>query len=108
MTIKTTDLTFELRKVLLRSIGEVLDEVLNLPHWLTVKNWRREDLLIAIARSRAAIGAVRLYASEFSELPELKPLDQWSRDAIAYAGIICDEFEEEVTFIQAELLAFAQ
>lgn len=108
MTIQISDMRFELRKALQRSIGEVLDEVLNLPHWDTVKYWYRDDLRRAIARSQAAISAARLFASEFSELEGLGQIDRWSQDAIEYATKICDQLEEEVTYVHFELLTYAQ
>jgi hypothetical protein len=108
MTIQISDMRFELRKALQRSIGEVLDEVLNLPHRVNIKYWNRDDLLRAISRSQAAISAARLLASEFSELEELGQIDRWSQDAIEYATKICDQLEEEVIYVQFELLAYAQ
>jgi hypothetical protein len=108
MTVQESDIRFELRKILQRSIAEVIGEVLNLPDRPTVKYWYREELLSAIARCNAAISTARFFASEFSEIAEWEQHDRWSQESMTYASQICNQLAEEVIFVEAELLIFAQ
>ena len=108
MTTQTSDLEYETRRAMQHWIGKVLDEVHGLPHWLTVKNWTRDDLHQAIARCNDALSAVRLYASEFTEHTTPDQLEPRSTQAIAYATQMCDQLEAEVNIVQAELMVYAK
>jgi len=108
MTTQTSDLEYETRRALQHWIGIMLDEVHGLPHWPSVKTWTRADLHGAIVRCQRAMSAVRLYASEFTQHTAQHQLDARSVQAIAYATQLCDQFEAEVNFVQAELMVYAK
>lgn len=104
----TTRFDFELRRTLQLSIGAMLEEVLDLPHWLTINDWTCGELQAALARSRDAVSAVRFLATEFVQLADFDEWDMQSVHAIEYAEQICDLLEAEVDFVQSELMIYAK
>lgn len=103
MTTTESGLEVELRRALQRSLRCALEEVLALPQGRRLARWTRDDLVEALARSRGAIDAVRLYASEYGELAGLTSS---LRSATCALGI-CDELDEEVNLVHDDLVFYS-
>lgn len=107
MTTIESGLEVELRRALQRSLRCALEEVLALPRGRGAARWAHDDLVEALARSRGAIDAVRLYASEYGELAETTSFSVTSLRGATYAIGICDQLEEEVNLVHDDLVFYA-
>ena len=97
------NLNLELRCWLRRA----LNDVLALPTARDAHGWRGEDDLRAITRASASIDAARLYASECDEVQNLVHLSSMTLRIADFAMGLCRSLEEEVNFVQDELLIYA-
>ena len=93
MTANASELEVELRTALHRSLLQALSEVLALPQGRRINQWKRSELVEAVAGCRSAIEAVRLYVSEYAELTGFVQFSLSSLRGADYAAGICDQLE---------------
>lgn len=84
-----------------------LADILALPTAPEVHEWEHADLALALSRSRHAIDAVRLYASECLEVASAQYLSAHTVHLAELAEQMCRNLEEEVDFAEDELLTYA-
>ena len=101
------DLEESLNLELRRWLRRALNEVLALPTARDAHEWRREDDLRAVTQASASIDAARLYASECDEVQNLVHLSSMTLRIADFAMGLCHRLEEEVNFVQDELLICA-
>ena len=107
MTTTESGLEVELRYALQRSLRCALEEVLALPRGRGTTRWTHGDLVEALARSRRAIDAVRLYASEYGELTGSVSFSVSSLRGATYALGMCDQLDEEVNLVHDDLVFYS-
>lgn len=107
MKRKRSNLEVSLNDELRCWLRQALADVLALPTAPTVRQWESADLIRALSRCRAAIEAVRLYASECVEVAEAQYLSASTLRFAALATEVCRHLEEEVMFVDEELLTYA-
>ena len=101
------DLEESLNLELRRWLRRALNEVLALPTARDAHEWRREDDLRAVTQASASIDGARLYASECDEVQNLVHLSSMTLRIADFAMGLCHRLEEEVNFVQDELLICA-
>ncbi len=101
-----TDLEDSLNREMRRWLWRALGDVLTLPTTRMAHEHQREVILRALARTHVAFDAVRLFATECDEVGH----EHLSSSTVRFAGLareLCISLEEEVNFVEAELLIYA-